>query len=96
MICVPLKAAGNVFGCLELANKRSGTYSEEDYQLVMTTAKELATGFKAQEQKQAYEQSAKVDEAFRESVGQIANENLLTPLLKMVLIILADLLKSEK
>ena len=96
LICVPLKAAGRCLGCLELANKRTGFYSESDYQLAGTVARELAKGLHGQELRERYETLSRLDETFRENVGQVASENLLTPLLKMLLIILAELFKSEK
>jgi ABC-type lipoprotein export system ATPase subunit/putative methionine-R-sulfoxide reductase with GAF domain len=33
LLCVPLKTAGNIFGCLQMINKSSGVFSEEDEEL---------------------------------------------------------------
>jgi hypothetical protein len=96
LICVPLKAADRCLGCIELANKRSGYYLDQDYQLTLTVAKELAKGLKAQELREISDTATKIEDAFRDNVAQVASENLLTPLLKMLLILVAELFKSEK
>ena len=96
MICVPLKTGTFCHGCLEISNKRSGPFTESDYQLVISVAKEIAAGFSAQSLKKAFSECGQEGDEFRTKVAQIAGENLLTPLLKSILIILADILKSEK
>ena len=96
MICVPLKMKGNCIGCLEVANKRGSVFSEQDYQLTAAVAKELAAGLFSKKFKIAAEGMAKEKAEFKEKVKQVANENLLTPLLKNVLIILAEIIKCER
>lgn len=97
MICIPLRVGDTCVGCLEVANKRSGDgYSEQDYQLAQSVAKEIAGGVVALNSKHAFQDLGKESEAFRSRVGQVSGENLLAPLLKSVLIILTDILRSEK
>ncbi len=96
MVCVPLKTGDSCMGCIEVANKRGGMYTEQDYQMLVGVGREIATGLAAQNLKQAFQELGKENDLFRGRVGQVAGENLLSPLLKSVLIILADLLKSEK
>ena len=96
MVCVPLKTCNSCFGCLEIANKRGSAYSDQDYQLLVSVAKELTSGLMEQSLQNGVKGYGKENEEFRSKVAQLANENLLTPLLKNMLIILADMLKGEK
>eukprot|EP00826_Nyctotherus_ovalis_P032013 TRINITY_DN2582_c0_g1_i11.p1 TRINITY_DN2582_c0_g1~~TRINITY_DN2582_c0_g1_i11.p1 ORF type:complete len:253 (-),score=50.29 TRINITY_DN2582_c0_g1_i11:47-805(-) len=91
IMCVPLKSASNCIGCIEMSNKMHSEYTEEDFNLLNCVAKELALGLIAQNRKEA---ASKPE--LKDKVDQIANSNLLTPLLKNTLIILAEILKAEK
>jgi GAF domain-containing protein len=86
ILCVPLKTANNCIGCIEMSNKIHSEYTVEDFNLLSCIAKQLAIGLVIHKHK----------EVTRVINDQIANNNLLTPLLKNVLIILAEILKSEK
>lgn len=88
MICVPIGVGEQCLGCLEVANKRIGSYNKHDYELAVAVARELALGFAVQ---------VKASEDAEDGrVSQIANENLLSPLLRNVLKILLEILKCEK
>jgi len=87
IICVPLKTGNNCIGCIEMSNRMHGEYTEEDFNLLSCIAKQLAIGLVTHKHKE-------VTKAVNDDT--IANNNLLTPLLKNVLIILAEMLKSEK
>jgi len=96
MICVPLKSGGKCVGCIEVANKKGTMFTEWDYKLVASVSRELANGLVANQFKSVGEEMGKSKNVFKDKVGQVANENLLTPLLKGALIILAEILKCEK
>lgn len=96
MICIPLKVGSQCIGCIEVANKRVTDFSEDDYSLVECVAREIAAGTFTLSFSQIKDTKSKVENEFKENVSHVANENLLSPLLKNVLIILADYFKSEK
>lgn len=96
MICVPLKISSDCIGCIEVANRRGYDYSQDDYQLVECVAREVSTGTLAIKIAQTKEPHNRIDNEFKENISHLTNENLLSPLLKNVLIILADYFKSEK
>ena len=83
ILCVPLKCEDHCYGCLELANKQGG-FSSEDYDFVNAMTTELASKIRI------------VRDTTRNHIDKIANENLLNPLLKNILIILANILKCDK
>ena len=93
MICVPLTKGNKCIGCIEVANKTTGEFTEQDYKFVITITKELYTGLITKEDIGEFKRN---DSEFKEKIGEMANENLLTPLLKNVLILLASMIKSEK
>lgn len=95
MVCVPLKAGEKCLGCLEVANKTAGEFTESDYNFINIVAGELSAGLIETTAKPV---TAKLKEhnEFQERIAEVANENLLTPLLKNIVIILASILKSEK
>lgn len=82
MLCVPIKLGGNAFGCLELANK-SAAFTKDDLHFASSVAKELALGLSNKLTPNSLE--------FKEESSRI-----LSPLVKNVLIILADTLKAER
>ena len=96
LLCVPIKSANNCIGCLEVANKRANMFTEEDHQLVGLVARELAIGIININSKKTVNvfETMKVNSRIR--FAEIANENLLTPLLKNIMIILSEMLKSDK
>ena len=96
MICVPLITGGNCIGCLEFANKKYGEFTDQDFRLINLVANEITTGLNVQKNKTLIGGFRDEQEEFKEKVGQIANENLLTPLLKNILILLAGIINCEK
>jgi GAF domain-containing protein len=90
LLCVPLKVGQRCIGCLEIANKRVGEFTEQNYKLAVMVARELAVGVIEKKE------FIKHDIEFKENVGRIATENLLRPLLKNILLILAETLSCEK
>ena len=96
MLCVPLQIGNQCIGCIEVANKLNLDYTEHDLKLMNTISKELAIGAITQFNKESKAELIKVKNEFEGRVKQIANESLLTPLLKNLLIILGELFKCEK
>jgi hypothetical protein len=73
-------------GCIEVANKLS-SFTSNEYNLINSLAKELAQG--------VLSPCVRVESEEIPS-EQIADEDLLNPLLRNVLIILAETVKCEK
>ena len=96
MICVPIKSCNTCFGCIEIANKHESDYTDQEYQLLNSIASELGGGILSQNSKGLASELIAEKNEFKERIGNIANESLLTPLLKNVLIILAEIVKCEK
>jgi adenylate cyclase len=94
IICVPIRVGNTCLGCLEVANKKAGNYNKYDYKLVASVANELAIGLSTH----FIASLPKGIERIREDEGvtQMANDNLLSPLLRNVLKILSEILKCEK
>ena len=90
LLCVPLKVGQKCIGCLEIANKKVGEFTEHNYNLALMVARELAVGII---EKKAFIRN---NIEFKENVGRVASENLLRPLLKNILLILAETLSCEK
>ena len=91
ILCIPLKIEKRCIGCLEIANKINGKFTHEDCELAILISRELASGLMMQYVKPTIHKN---NYEFNEHITTIANENLLTPLLKNLMIILTDLLKS--
>ena len=92
IICVPIKIGETCLGCMEIANKRDSEFKKCDYNLMIEVATELGIGFNAKINKPMLRDIIQGNE----KITQIASNNLLNPLLKNILIILSDILKSEK
>ena len=89
IICVPLKVGKNCIGCLEISNKINGEYSEYDSQLAISISRKLYTGLNLK-------RNLLTEMKGKDRGERIANDNLLTPLLKNVLFIMAEIMKCEK
>ena len=96
MMCVPLKVGGKCVGCLEIANKHESNYNEDDYQLASSIGRELAVGITTRSENNLASDFIQNKNNFSEKLRDISDRNLLSPLLKNILIILAEVLKSEK
>lgn len=95
MICVPLKAGGKCVGCLEVANKRELKFGEEDVGLAEAVGRELASGVVLRNERDAAGDFLKAKSRFKTKIRAVADNNLLSPLLKNILMILAEILKAE-
>eukprot|EP00826_Nyctotherus_ovalis_P049680 TRINITY_DN6020_c0_g2_i1.p2 TRINITY_DN6020_c0_g2~~TRINITY_DN6020_c0_g2_i1.p2 ORF type:complete len:165 (+),score=23.20 TRINITY_DN6020_c0_g2_i1:224-718(+) len=95
MVCVPLKAGGRCVGCLEVANRRELKFGEEDLGLVEAVGKELASGIVLRNERDAAGDFLKAKSRFKTKIRAVADNNLLSPLLKNILMILAEILKAE-
>jgi len=93
MICVPLKAGGDCVGCLEVANKRGLKFTKEDFKLASSIARELAVGILSRSER--VDEFLKEKSIFKGRIRSVADKNLLSPLLKSILLILTEILKSE-
>jgi len=92
MICVPMKIGDTCLGSLEVANKKGGNYNKYEYKLVASIANELAIGLNTHSIASLPKEKRREDEG----VSQLANDNLLSPLLRNILKILSEILKCEK
>lgn len=94
IICVPLKIGETCVGCLEIANKHNSEFKDYNYMLVSAIGRQLTLGIISRANSIPNQIQGK--EQFTEKISQLTNENLLAPLLRNVLIILAEILKCEK
>ena len=96
IICAPIHSGNECIGCIEVTNKKYAELDKGDFKLVTAVAKELAMGLIQRRSKATIQGLMDNVNEFKEKTGIIANENLLTPMLKYSLTILAEFLKSEK
>ena len=87
MLCVPIKLGETCYGCLEIANKSHSTFTKEDLHLATSVAKELVLGLINKN---------KDNFPISEFNTKQMSINILTPLIKNVMIILVKTLKAKE